>query len=329
MIYRILILLVILICLFIFLKRYLNKKHDMKFEGGGNENDVKLLIKEIEKIKGSEEANKFENDLLYKDSYGMTLLHYAAIFGDSNAIKYLSSTKIDLDFDLEDIFGRTPLFLAIMNNKSDSMKLLVSSGADVNYIAKNGDTILHYAAFGGNTDLLYYIMFVSPLRRDIINCKNLHGETPLFEAVKGNNIEAVKVFIMHGADANHKNENNETPLFSSDLKNIKIAKLLIESGADFRHQDNKGRTPLFAAAEGNSVDYASFLIDKGLNVNHEDNSKRTPLFAAAERGNIEIAKLLVENGAKVNHVDENGNTPLSVARTNEIEKVLIEHGGRV
>ena len=141
------------------------------------------------------------------------------------------------------------LLTAIMKGHSKAIKALLRPGADVNAIAANGWSALHYAASYGQTEL------VIGLLREGADIKALtdEGKTPLHVAVgnKKNNKDVVRVLLTAGADTEAVAKNGDTPL--------KLAKKLCASqpptvGAKKKTPCEKivelleSRTPLLTAA---------------------------------------------------------------------------------
>ncbi|MGV8124932.1 MAG: ankyrin repeat domain-containing protein [Candidatus Xenobiia bacterium LiM19] len=112
--------------------------------------------------------------------------------------------------------------------------------------------------------------------------------------------------------------------------NIEIVKLLIEKGADVSAATN-GYTALHEAAKLGHKEIAELLITKGADVNAKTlplnvpgdlASAYTPLHLAAESGKIEVVKVLVSNKADVNARDSQGKTPLSYAQDKNQREVI-------
>ena len=62
----------------------------------------------------------------------------------------------------------------------------------------------------------------------------------LFEAIKNNNIDKVKLLLSQGNVANALNEDNSTPLMIAiKHERVEIAKILLESGSDISSRDKK------------------------------------------------------------------------------------------
>ena len=92
---------------------------------------------------------------------------------------------------------------------------------------------------------------------------------------------------------------------------------LIESGADVNHRDIINCTPLFYAALQGNLLLVQKLIDKGAQANSiNGKSLETPLHMAAIREDLKAFTLLVKNGANYTIKDRYGRTPLDLAVQN-------------
>ena len=91
-------------------------------------------------------------DLVFsKDTYLMTPLHWAALYGHKDMTELLLMKQAEIN--AADNTGRTPLFCAVSKGHIDVADLLLSRGADVN-ARPNGETPLDLAAMNGNSDLV-------------------------------------------------------------------------------------------------------------------------------------------------------------------------------
>ncbi len=150
------------------------------------------------------------------------------------------------------------------------------------------------------------------------NEKDENQNTPLLWAATYGNAEIAKLLIEKGADVDARNKWLDTPLFLSIRKgNTDIAKLLIEKGADVNARDSAQWSTLHWAAYHGNTEIADLLIQKGVDVNTKNKFQDTPLLWAASQGKTEVARLLMKKGADVNAKDENKNTPAMRAEINK------------
>ncbi|MHC4662005.1 MAG: ankyrin repeat domain-containing protein, partial [Planctomycetota bacterium] len=155
-------------------------------------------------------------------------------------------------------------------------------------------------------------------------------------------------------------KNHNIPVTDSELKCYPLhiaannsfldaAGLLLEKGANVDVGDDFSRTPLHYAARKGNTQMSALLLDKNAYINvltGPRTSKKcgygsTPLHMAVKSGNLQVVEFLIKNGAEINvirsssdivivsgmrHHYSDGTTPLDLARTDEIKRLLREHG---
>jgi uncharacterized protein len=117
-----------------------------------------------------------------------------------------------------------------------------------------------------------------------VNTKDRHGHTPLMDAAKSGNVEAVKDLLNRGADLEAKSEKSKTALH-------------------------------YAAANG-YVEIVNLLLGQGAVVDARDRDWHTPLMLAAIYGCNHTVQSLVTNGADVGAKTLVGNTAMIYAENN-------------
>lgn len=95
--------------------------------------------------------------------------------------------------------GETALMLLCLNGQLNLAKLLIRRQADINH---PGWTPLHYAATGGHTELIQFLLDESAY----IDAESPNGTTPLMMAARYGNAQAVKLLMVEGADIFLKNQ---------------------------------------------------------------------------------------------------------------------------
>jgi ankyrin repeat protein len=169
--------------------------------------------------------------------------------------------------------------------------------------------------------------------------------TPLVYAVRGNDLETVKVLLDAGADVNQTTGYGWSPLLvAAQNRYYKLGAFLLDRGANPNLPNRGGWTPLYLATDNRNIengdypvrkgdmdhlDFIRLLIDKGADVNARmrdstetrtvftnqwlDENGATAFLRASQSGDIELMKLLLSKGAdpKLNTVL--GVTPLHVA----------------
>jgi len=160
-------------------------------------------------------------------------------------------------------------------------------------------TPLHIASLGGRLDIMQWLLSHDAEVNSQFGARLLW--TPLHFAAFYAHPEAVQVLLEHNADINSKGI-GDTPLYKA--------------------MDNYYSTP----GKPEAVDIVRRLLEHGADPNTCNHSHSTPLHCASSVGGPEVARLLLSYGANVDAEDWEGRTPFQVASSNEIAKLLLEHG---
>lgn len=94
--------------------------------------------------------------------------------------------------------------------------------------------------------------------------KNRSGLTPLMEAARQGNHEAVRHLLAHGADVLAINDDGNNALWlACHAGNLEIIHLLIDAGISLNHQNLTGATCLMFAASTGKHEVVSVLMARG------------------------------------------------------------------
>ena len=155
---------------------------------------------------------------------------------------------------------------------------------------------------------------------------------PLHEAVKRDNLDAVRLLLELGADVNARDRDGDTPLHeAATWGRPEIARLLLDAGADVNARRDNGDPVLHDAVNTNAeqsrkAKTVRALLDAGADVNARDRIDFPALFHALlwarVRDNAEIVQMLVEAGAEANWESFD----LAEVRDPEIKRLLREAG---
>jgi ankyrin repeat protein len=149
----------------------------------------------------------------------------------------------------------------------------------------------------------------------VLDARDSNGQTPLHYAAMGGNTELIGFFVGKGAKVELKNAQSKTPLALAAINNHQSAiAILLKSGAALETRDDYGRTPLILCArERGQATAGRVLIDAGADINAVDKYGDSALSLAAWRGKQEFADLLLEKGALVPESGERWRAGLSLA----------------
>jgi ankyrin repeat protein len=152
----------------------------------------------------------------------------------------------------------------------------------LNKVDYKNNTLLHYAAFHGNLDLVIELLeHIKPLSI------NDMGENFLHCAAKAGHNDILKNFISGEIDedliTSTDNQGNNLLHLVMLEKNTTALKFLLESKL-FNPNDKNilGETPLHLAAKYDFSDAIDILIEYGAKINEKDNDGNTPLHTAAK-----------------------------------------------
>ncbi|XP_048246506.1 ankyrin repeat domain-containing protein 50-like isoform X2 [Haliotis rufescens] len=228
-------------------------------------------------------------DVSVKDKDGHNILHWACYGSNFAMVKYvLSLGKVDINNTGQD--GRTPAMFVARQGYRKLFQLLVSKGGFPSEIDKDGNNILILACWGGNEEIVKYMLSHKTV------------------------------------DINGRGQSNRTPLMAAAYRgNEKVVDLLVKEGADLTLLDAAGDNVLHVACLGGYEDIVKRVVDL-VDISRPGQYNRTPLMMAARRGEKEIFELLVEKKA-ASCVDDDGNNILHLASEGghlEIVKSILE-----
>ncbi len=209
---------------------------------------------------------------------GYTLLHLAvdAERPSANVIRRLTGSPTCAHN--APFLGLTPLHYAVHKSMAFAVDaLLESESVDANLSDQHGNSLLHTALITGNIGTVHFLL-THPSAD--LGHRNLHGETPLHQAVKSRS-NAPSLALQ---------------LFEAD-----------RTGAiDVNAKDNGGDTPLHAVAKRGDFDTGLILMSRGADVNAVNGTDDTVMQTALRFGNTRIVGLLMGalNSGSI-HVDLN------------------------
>lgn len=171
------------------------------------------------------------------------------------------------------------------------------------------------------------------------------GPTPLYFAIKNENVEIVKFLLEKGANANFQNNaiyDKSLLYLAAEKENIEIVELLLKKSADanatscdlFRRCNYLffyviERYSNLPPKKDKRLEIIRLLLEKGradVNATLAEDGTSPLHYAVEKKHNIQIVKQLVEHGANVNGKDVYQQTPLYDAASKEIAQYLLQQG---
>nr|XP_023834220.1 ankyrin repeat domain-containing protein 12-like [Salvelinus alpinus] len=103
-------------------------------------------------------------------------------------------------------YGETLLHIAAMQGETQWIRGMLSLGPDINMVDNAGWTPLHEAVSHGHYEISKYLIQAGAQ----VNCTGENGTTPLLDAVEQGHLQIAELLLKHGADPLLKNNNGQT-----------------------------------------------------------------------------------------------------------------------
>lgn len=187
---------------------------------------------------------------------------------------------------------RTDLFRAVQIDNAGTVKKLLEKGVDPNMLNEKGECALSMALKDEATKVADLLIADE---RTEVNFVNKNGETPLmFAALKGL-LPQAQALIDRGALIN---KDGWTPLhYAACYPDPKMMAFLLENGADINSRSPNNTTPLMMAAGYGSVKNVNFLLEKGADMTLRNQQRMTAYDFAMRSERPDVAKLLKKGAA--------------------------------
>ena len=222
---------------------------------------------------------------------GASPLVNAAEKGDLDLVRRMVGKQAQLPSQL--LFRS--LRAAAHSGNVDLMEFLIGKGADVNGASDNPndrDTVLISAASRCKKEAVEETLRYHPH----VNARDFNGNSALSRflsscthATTGADIEGTfELLVAAGANANLKNDQGQTPIFSACWDGGAVA-LLAQAGADLNARDANGQTALMHCV---TPDFAQAMIAAGADLSARNRDGQTAAEAARDMGNTPLADVL-------------------------------------
>lgn len=278
-------------------------------------------------LKMSDELEKF-----FLEHYPSDLL-FAKMFNHEyeKAKNLITDDHKNLLLNSKNKNGYTPLHFAALEGETEFMKFLIDNGAKINpQTCRSLNTPFHIACKPGNLDCVHLLI---EAKNSVVSKKDSNGNSPLCYAIMADkNCKEIVDGILNSenADVNAPQDKDANTILHLALNHKKndIAEWLIsEKGAWIDIKNKLGQTPLDIKnkndAGGESNDNLAALLAPPLrDISKQDPSfislEKSSLFDAMHNKNIETAKELIRNRPQlIKLIDSKNKTVLHHAAKQE------------
>jgi ankyrin repeat protein len=127
------------------------------------------------------------------------------------------------------------------------------------------------------------------------------GKTPVADASRAGDHDAVRALLQQGADVNAAEGDGMTALHWAALSgDVEMAKMLLYAGASVKASTRLGAfTPLLLASKSGEAPMISVLLEAGANANDATTTGTTALMLAAASGSVDAVTALLDRGAAI------------------------------
>ncbi len=243
----------------------------------------------------------------------------------------------------------------LSKTKLQAMQHLMRNGEPLALRDYYGETALHKAAGAGDIPSMKMLLEQG---LDVNDRSSKDGATPLHQACRLKQEEAVAFLLSHGANPNVGDSSGETPLFSHYCTSRDVMSMLLQAGANPNLPNRKGFYPivlsdypdllarygadpnLLVSSTNNTVFMQRMLnfgdeadagvqvmLKHGADIHLATADGYTPLMMAAEQGLSKLVRELVDKGANVHARDRYGKTAEDYTRRHSRHYQVLSEGG--
>jgi ankyrin repeat protein len=229
---------------------------------------------------------------------------------------------LDLGLDVNDHGGRSRRSVLMAGARSGNpatVAVLLGAKARRDFTDDEGNTALHYAAFGGNRDVIRVL-----LRSGLsINRENKRGGSPLLMAMSREKWDAAAYFIDRGASLTTTAITPEKAAAQLILKNQpQLLRRYADAYPSLKELLQRDPEWIHYAARKSGRATIEYLAGIGARINRAGADGWTPLMSAADAGNAETVEALLAFKADPAARDRNNQTALMLATVRGQDKVV-------
>ena len=271
------------------------------------------------------------SDIFIKTKNNSSCLHFAAKVG---GLKICRAVLQNYNFDINarDDDGFTVLHSAAWSGDSELWQYLIENGSDIFSKTKNGRSCLHIAAEQGHLKICRVLL---ENYNFVVHGRDDDGLAVLHSAALGGDLELFQYLIENGGDVFSKTKDGRSCLhLAAEKGHLNICRALLENyNFDIHARDDDMFTVLLRATCSEDLELMEYLIENGSNIFSKTKDGRSCLHIAAEKGHLRICRALLQNyNFGIHERDDAGFTLLHHAAWSfdlDLFQYLIEKGSNV
>lgn len=146
------------------------------------------------------------------------------------------------------------------NGDASRVLTYIENGGCLTEQDEHGMTMLHHAAFAGNSQIVQALLDAIPMQSVKVDAVDREGWTPLHCSASVGHVEATRILLTHGANVNAHDACRRTPLHLAALNNhTDMAEVLVRHGALRTSKNVAGMTPMESAAAAGHTELSQML----------------------------------------------------------------------
>ncbi len=264
---------------------------------------------------------------------GMTPLAYGIKSGNKELVEMLidKGANVNIKVNGTSAEGQYPIYYAVAKGYLSIVKLLVDNGSNISFVDINGESLLHYAATGHNTDIFDYLVEkgLNP------NLKDNYGRSPLLNSLLANDLNMTEHLInKYSLDIHEVAKSGRNLLHYCAIYSCRenVFTYLFEKGASTTLKDDSGFVPFFYTLD--NFNKFKLFLNYGHTVNikseNNDNLLHISVHQFYKKPNVEIINYLLEKGVNPQELNNDNKSPIDICTEKKLYdiKELMEQYAR-
>ena len=272
-------------------------------------NNTGLKALHYSAINGSYELVRYFADIKCKNNFGWNCLHIAARYGHLDLCKTLLDEE-KFELRMVDDVGRSMVHHSAKSGNYELLTYFADKGNDIHLRAVKEKNCLHIAAENGHLNLCKALIDKHEFN---VRADDIYGYTALHYSARSGTYKLLTYFVDIGTDILLKTKTRINCLhMAAENGYLDLCKALIDNhNFDLHIADNDGYTALhFSAISGNS-ELFTYFVEKGIDIDLRTINGSNCLHIAAQNGHLNLCKMLINKyNIDIDIIDNDGCTAL-------------------